>query len=281
MERLQKILSRAGAASRRASEELIQTGRVTVNGATVTELGSRADPLRDEIRLDGRRLRLPQEHVYLVLNKPRGFVTTRRDPQGRRTVMELVPNIPGLFPVGRLDLATEGLILLTNDGDFAERVAHPRYEIPRTYRAKVHGIPDPATFERMRRGIRVEGERLGVDAARLVSAENNAWIEVTLHEGKHHEIRRLLAALGHPVAKLTRIRIGCITDRGLPVGACRPLTPRERRDLQDPASGQRRPQRAKDQGKPRSGGAPRRPGAAPRRAPSRAARPRSAPRRRA
>jgi 23S rRNA pseudouridine2605 synthase len=279
MERLQKILSRAGAASRRASEELIQTGRVTVNGAVVTQLGSRADPERDEIRVDGRRLRLPQEHVYIVLNKPRGFVTTRRDPQGRRTVMELVPDIPGLFPVGRLDLATEGLILLTNDGDFAERVAHPRYEIPRTYRAKVHGIPDATTFERMRRGIRVEGERLGVDAARLVSAENNAWIEVTLHEGKHHEIRRLLAALGHPVAKLSRIRIGCITDRGLPVGACRPLTPRERRELQDPASGRRRAQGG--QGRPRSNGAPRRPGASPRRSPSRAARPRSAPRRRA
>jgi len=231
IERLQKILARAGVASRRAAEQLIVEGRVSVNGVVVRELGTKADAARDDIRADGVRLRTAAPPVYLVLNKPKGVVATRRDPQGRPTVMDLVPVVPGLFPVGRLDVTTEGLILLTNDGAFAERVAHPRYEVPRTYRAKVRGIPEPATLERLRRGLTVEGESLRVDQARVISSDNNAWIELTLHEGKHHEVRRLLEAVGHPVSKLRRVAFGPVTDRGLELGAFRELTARERQAL--------------------------------------------------
>lgn len=230
-ERLQKILSRAGAASRRAAERLMAEGRVTLNGEVVRELGTRADAATDDVRVDGVRVRAAAEPVYLLLNKPRGFVTTRSDPSGRPTVMGLVPPVPGLFPVGRLDLGTEGLLLLTNDGAFAERVAHPRYEIPRVYLAKVHGVPDPETLARLRSGVRVEGERLTADRVRLVQADNNAWLEVTLHEGRQHEVKRLLGAVGHPVSKLRRVAIGPLTDKGLPVGSCRPLTEREVRAL--------------------------------------------------
>ena len=231
LERLQKILAHAGVASRRAAEQLISEGRVSVNGAIVSELGTRADAGSDEIRVDGTRLRLAPEKVYLLLNKPRGVVCTRSDPGRRRTVMDLVPAVAGLFPVGRLDVSTEGLILLTNDGAFAERVAHPRYEVSRVYLAKVRGVPDASVLERLRRGIRVDRERLAVDKAVVVSAEGNAWLELTLHEGKHHEMRRLLLAAGHPVSKLRRVAIGPLTERGLAVGAFRPLSPAEVRAL--------------------------------------------------
>lgn len=230
-ERLQKILSRAGVASRRAAESLIEQGRVSVNGRPVREQGVKADAGTDEIRVDGVRIRPPAEPVYLLLNKPRGVVATRRDPSGRATVMDLVPAVAGLFPVGRLDVSTEGLILLTNDGAFAQRVAHPRYEVPRVYHAKVHGVPERATLERLRRGVRVSGERLAVDRVRLLESDNNAWLELALHEGKNREVRRMLEAVGHPVAKLRRVALGPLTDRGLAPGRFRPLTPREVRAL--------------------------------------------------
>jgi 23S rRNA pseudouridine2605 synthase len=151
--------------------------------------------------------------------------------------MELVPPIAGLFPVGRLDLTTEGLLLLTNDGAFAERVAHPRYEVPRVYHAKVHKVPDQDTMDRMRRGVNVEGERLVVDRVRILEAENNAWLEITLHEGKKHEVRRLLEAVGHRVAKLRRVALGPLTTRGLKPGQFRSLTPAEVRGLMAPPGG--------------------------------------------
>ena len=173
-ERLQKILARAGVASRRAAETAITQGRVSVNGHTVTELGTKADAASDDIRVDGARVQAPAAPVYLLLNKPKGYVSTRQDPQRRPTVMELVPAVAGLFPVGRLDITTEGLLLLTNDGAFAERVTHPRYEVPRVYHAKVHKVPDAETLERLRRGVRVEGEQLTVDRVRVLEAENNA-----------------------------------------------------------------------------------------------------------
>jgi 23S rRNA pseudouridine2605 synthase len=226
-ERLQKILSRAGVASRRTAEEMISHGRVTVNGETVREMGSKADLAADDIRVDGVRVKAPERLVYILLNKPKGYVTTRKDPERRPTVMDLVPAVPGLFPVGRLDVTTEGLILLTNDGAFAERVAHPRYEIRRVYHAKVHGIPERETLERLKRGITVDGDRLAVDDARVIEADNNAWVELGLHEGKHHEIKRLLDAVGHPVSKLKRVALGPLTLRGLEVGAFRELDPRE------------------------------------------------------
>jgi 23S rRNA pseudouridine2605 synthase len=227
LERLQKILARAGVASRRGAETVIREGRVSVNGEIVRELGTKADIARDDVRVDGVRLRPPREPVYLVLNKPKGIVTTRHDPEGRKTVMDLVPAVAGLFPVGRLDVTTEGLILLTNDGAFAERVSHPRYEVPRVYEAKVRGVPEPATLAKLRRGLRVDGERMAVDRARVVAADNNAWLELTLHEGKHHEVRRLLEAVGHPVSKLRRVALGPVTNRGLDPGEFRHLTPRE------------------------------------------------------
>jgi 23S rRNA pseudouridine2605 synthase len=179
------------------------------------------------VRVDGVRVKAPKGPVYLVLNKPRGVVATRRDPERRQTVMDLVPHVPGLFPVGRLDVTTEGLILLTNDGVFAERVAHPRFEVPRVYEAKVHGVPDERALERLRRGVRVEQELMAVDRARVLEAGNNAWVELTLHEGKHHEVKRMLEAVGHPVSKLRRVGFGPVTTRGLEPGQFRELTPAE------------------------------------------------------
>jgi len=226
-ERLQKILARAGFASRRGAEQLMIDGRVTKNGAIVKELGTKADLATDDVRVDGVRVKPPKAHVYLVLNKPKGVVTTRSDPERRQTVMDLVPAVAGLFPVGRLDVTTEGLILLTNDGAFAERVAHPRYEVPKVYHAKVHGVPGPEALERLRRGVRLDGEFMAVDRARVVDADNNAWVELTLHEGKQHEVKRLLEAVGHPVSKLRRVAIGPVTSRGLEPGEFRALTPEE------------------------------------------------------
>jgi 23S rRNA pseudouridine2605 synthase len=226
-ERLQKILSRAGIASRRAAEVVISHGRVTVNGETVHELGTKADVAVDDIRVDGVRIKPPDKPVYLLLYKPRGYLTTRHDPEGRPTVMQLVPSVAGLFPVGRLDYNTEGVLLLTNDGALAERVAHPRYEMERVYHAKVKGVPTPETLARLRKGVTVEGDRLTVDNVRILEADNNAWLEVVLHEGKHHEVRRLLMAVGHGVSKLKRISIGPLSARGLASGQFRSLTPQE------------------------------------------------------
>ncbi|HLA76311.1 MAG TPA: pseudouridine synthase [Vicinamibacteria bacterium] len=226
-ERLQKILSRAGIASRRAAEKVMAEGRLTVNGVTVRELGSKAELGKDDIRVDGVRVRVPKDPVYLLLNKPKGVLTTRHDPEGRQTVMDLVPAVAGLFPVGRLDVTTEGLLVLTNDGAFAERVLHPRYRVPRVYHAKVRRVPDERTLARLRQGVRVEGERLVVDEVQVLAADNNTWLEITLHEGKHHEVRRLLQAVGHPVSKLKRVGLGPLTCRGLEPGQYRALAPGE------------------------------------------------------
>jgi len=206
-------------------------GRVTLNGTPVQQLGTKADLDHDDVRVDGVRIRPPQKPVYLLLNKPKGVVSTRHDPAGRETVMDLVPSVAGLFPVGRLDVTTEGLLLLTNDGDFAQRVAHPRYEVPRVYQAKVRGVPTADTLARLRAGVRVDGERMAVDRVRVLEGESNAWVEVTLHEGKHHEVKRLLEAVGHPVSKLKRVGLGPLTSRGLEPGEFRHLTPREVRAL--------------------------------------------------
>jgi 23S rRNA pseudouridine2605 synthase len=225
--RLQKLLAAAGVGSRRRCEELMLDGLVEVDGEVVTRLGTKVDPRTAVVRVDGRRLPPLSAHVYLVLNKPRGVVSTRSDPERRKTVMDLVPRVAGLFPVGRLDVTTEGLILLTNDGVFAERVAHPRYEVQRVYHAKVHGVPDASALERLRRGLRVDGDFMAVDRARVVEADNNAWVELVLHEGKQHEVKRLLEAVGHPVSKLRRVAIGPVTSRGLEPGQFRALSPEE------------------------------------------------------
>ncbi len=226
-ERLQKILARAGFASRRGAERILVEGRVTVNGEVTRELGTKADPASDDVRVDGVRVRTPAVPVYLALHKPRGVVTTRSDPSGRQTVMDLVPSVPGLFPVGRLDVTTEGLILLTNDGVFAERVSHPRFEIPRVYQAKVRGVPNGRALERLRGGVHVDGESMSVDRVRVIETGTNTWLELTLHEGKHHEVKRMLEAVGHPVSKLRRLAVGPVTTRGLEPGAFRTLAPGE------------------------------------------------------
>jgi 23S rRNA pseudouridine2605 synthase len=270
-ERLQKILSRAGIASRRAAERVLAEGRITVNGHTVTEVGTKADLERDDVRVDGVRVRPPQAPVYLLLNKPKGVVTTRHDPEGRPTVMELVPAVAGLFPVGRLDVTTEGLLLLTNDGAFAERVSHPRYEVPRVYLAKVRSVPGPETIERLRRGVTVDGERLAADQVRLVESDKNAWVEITLHEGKKHEVRRLLEAVGHPVSKLRRVAIGPLGLKGLEPGEFRALTPHEVQSLLKPAAHRRGPERPRGVARPRRPAHARRPG--PPKAPGRSQRP--------
>jgi pseudouridine synthase len=255
-ERLQKVLARAGFASRRGAEQLMLEGRVTVNGEAARELGTKADLQTDDVRVDGVRVKAPQAPVYLVLNKPRGYVTTRSDPEGRPTVMDLVPRLAGLFPVGRLDVTTEGLILLTNDGAFAERVSHPRYEVPRVYHAKVHRVPGPETLERLKTGVRVEGDFMTVDRARVIQSENNAWVEVELHEGKQHEVKRLLEAVGHPVSKLRRVSFGPVTVKGLEPGQFRLLTPAEvaglRRGEGRPVERVRRPPRRHPKPRPRS-----------------------------
>src|SRR5918996_4978320 len=188
MERLQKILSRAGIASRRASEQLMLEGRVTVNGATVRELGSKADPLGDDIRVDGRRIKIAARHRYLLLNKPRGYVTTRSDPQRRPTVIDLLHGVHEyVYPVGRLDFDSEGLLLLTNDGDLAARLTHPRHGIRRVYEARVLGVPDPHDVDRLWRGILVDGRRTEPADVKLLPAGRNAReaaITLTVREGR-------------------------------------------------------------------------------------------------
>jgi 23S rRNA pseudouridine2605 synthase len=241
-ERLQKILSRAGVASRRAAEKLILDGRVSVDGSVVTELGTKADPETSVIRVNGKRVRIAWKRRYLVLNKPRGFVTTRSDPSGRPTVMELLPrSLRSLFPVGRLDMGTTGLLLLTDDGAFAQKVAHPSYEVEKTYMVTVRGIPSERILEKAKKGVQVEGQKLRVRTVELLRAQRKgsprrkvegeakekAHLRIVLVEGKNREVRRLFQSLGHPVLALHRSKIGSLSDRGLPSGAYRSLTPRE------------------------------------------------------
>jgi len=232
--RLNKLLSQAGVASRRLADELIAQGRVEVNGQVVTGLGTRADPGRDVIRVDGRRLRLDVERRYLLMNKPRGVLSTRSDPGRRRTVIDVLAErgITGYFyPVGRLDYDSEGLILLTNDGDFADHVTHPRYELERTYEATVVGVPDERDLERLRRGVVIDGRKTlpaEVEIVRVLEGrEPRAVLRVTLREGRNRQVRNMCDAIAHPVDRLRRISIGGVTDQRLRPGEVRDLTPAE------------------------------------------------------
>jgi 23S rRNA pseudouridine2605 synthase len=223
--RLNKLLSQSGVASRRAADELIRQGRVEVNRQVVSELGTKADPALDEIKVDGRRLKAVPARRYVLLNKPRGVVSTRSDPQGRRTVVDLLTRagIGGYFyPVGRLDFDSEGLIILTNDGEFAERVTHPRYELDRTYEALVEGVPDDRDLDRLRRGVEIDGRRTLPAKVRLVRM---------IREGRHRQVRRMFDAIAHPVERLRRTRIGPVTSEGLGPGELRDLTPAELQSL--------------------------------------------------
>lgn len=228
LERLQKIISTAGIASRRTAEEWIRAGRVTLNGKVVTELGTRADANRDHIKVNGRLIRPAARRVYVLLNKPKGVLTTVSDPEGRMRVTDLVKVKGKLYPVGRLDYNTEGLILLTNDGEFARIVSAAGDALPKVYLAKVRGIPDENSLNRLRAGCRLPGgTRLAPAGIRLLRPENNAWLEVTLTQGMNRQIHRMFESIGHPVAKLRRIRIGFLSAGDLPVGAWRFLAPRE------------------------------------------------------
>jgi len=246
-ERLQKILSQAGVASRRASEQLMLDGRVTVNGAPVRALGTRADPFRDDIRVDGRRIAIVEHHRYILLNKPRGYVTTRSDPERRPTVIDLVGVRDYVYPVGRLDFESEGLLILTNDGELAARLTHPRHGVTRVYEACVLGVPDARDLERLARGIRLEGRRTAPASVALVkrtpgglSARNatpgNATLRITVQEGRNRQVRRMCEAIGHPVTRLKRVAIGPIRDPRLKVGQWRELTPQEIRRLMNRAA---------------------------------------------
>lgn len=228
-ERLQKILSRAGVSSRRAAEELILAGRVEVNGRVVTELGTRADPRRDVIRVDDRVIAEPEDLVYYVLYKPERVVTTLSDPEGRATVGDLVRRLrTRVYPVGRLDYDAEGVLLLTNDGDLAHKLTHPRWGVKRTYLAKVKGEPSDATLERLLAGVRLEdGMARALEATFEKRTQRNSWIRLVVSEGRHHLIKRLCEAVGHPVLRLYRHDYAGITAAGLRPGEFRELTARE------------------------------------------------------
>jgi len=236
--RLQKLLAQSGVASRRKCEELMLAGLVEVDGEVVTRLGTKVDPTTAVIRVDGKRLPPVSAHVYLVLNKPRGVVSTMSDPEGRRTLSDFVGDRPErLFHVGRLDTDTEGLILLTNDGDFAQRVAHPSYELDKTYVAEVDGVVAKATVKRLLAGVTLEDGPVEVSAAKVVSTSaDRSIVEVVIHEGRNRIVRRLLDEVGHPVRRLTRTAIGPVLLRGLKRGDLRELTLDELGVLLDAAS---------------------------------------------
>ncbi len=230
--RLQKVLAAAGVSSRREAERLIQGGRVAVNGEVIVTLGTRVNPRKDVVRVDGRRLRAEERRVYYLLHKPKGYITTSRDPQGRPTVLDLLRGVKErVFPVGRLDWHSEGLLILTNDGELAFRLTHPSNHIAKVYRVKVKGLVAKAALQAVRRGLYLDGRKSLPALARLISSRNNSWLELTLYEGQKNQIRRTFDRLGHSVLKLKRVAIGPISDRNLKPGAFRPLTPREIRQL--------------------------------------------------
>jgi len=228
--RLQKWLARCGYGSRRACEQLIRQGRVAVNGAPAA-LGTKIDPTRDTITVDGKPVQPPpSKHVYLMLHKPRGYVTTCKDPHAPRTVMELLKDAPApVFPVGRLDADSEGLLLFTNDGAFANRLMHPRYKLPKTYRVWVVGIPSERALRQLREGVQLEdGRTAPAQVKRIRTERNRTLLEIVLYEGRKRQIRRMCQAVGHPVQRLVRIAIGNLRlPRDLKPGQWRALTDAE------------------------------------------------------
>jgi len=239
LERLQKILSQAGVASRRASEQMMLEGRVTVNGRTVRELGTKADPSRDDIRVDGSRIKIVEQHRYILLNKPRGYVTTRSDPERRKTVMDLLRGVKEyVYPVGRLDYESEGLLLLMNDGDLAAKLTHPSHGIARVYEAKVLGIPDSHDLERLQRGIVIDGRRMRASEVALLPQkrdDSGATLLITLREGRNRQVRNMCDAIGHPVDHLKRVAIGPLRDPRLKTGYWRDLNDDEVERLRNAA----------------------------------------------
>lgn len=237
-ERLQKFLSRAGVASRRAAEELILAGRVSVNGQAVESLGTKIIAGMDAVSVDGTPVKLPEEVWYLLLNKPAGVVTTLSDPQGRPTIARYIPaGAPRLFPIGRLDAATTGLLLLTNDGDFAHLMMHPRHHVSKLYRAEVDGVPDERDLKALREGVQLDDGLTAPAEASLKGTlpDGGSVVELQLREGRKRQVRRMLSAVGHPVRELTRVAYGPIKLGTLPEGQVRALRPDEVQALRDVA----------------------------------------------
>lgn len=232
LERLQKIIAAAGVASRRKAEELITSGHVQINGKTVTELGTKADSETDHIRVNGKLLQGEQRHTYLLLNKPKGYVTTVSDPEKRPTVMDLVRGVKGrVYPVGRLDYASEGLLLMTNDGDLAHRLMKAASHVAKTYLVKVAGAPKEESIAKLRAGVSIatdDGKRVRTSpaAVRIVKESANPWYEITLIEGRNRQLRRMFEAVGHHVEKIKRVRYGPLT-LDVPPGEFRSLTLKE------------------------------------------------------
>lgn len=235
-ERLARFLAHAGIASRRHAESLIAEGRVQVNGVPVTTQGTRIDPQRDRVSVDGRPVQPAAQQVYVLLHKPAGYVTTAHDPQGRPTVLDLLPaelRTLRVYPVGRLDIDTSGLLLLTNDGAFALHLAHPRYVQEKHYEALVRGHPMPATLEALRKGVTFtedDGRRHRSAPAQvrlLRHSGSDSWLALTIHEGRKRQVRRMLAAVGHPVLRLSRVAIGSLTLKDVPLGKWRYLSEAE------------------------------------------------------
>ncbi|WP_173298455.1 pseudouridine synthase [Thermanaeromonas sp. C210] len=227
--RLQKFLAQAGVASRRSAEDLIRAGRVKVNGNTVTAMGVKVEPGRDLVEVDGREVKWNGEKVYYLLYKPPGYVTTLYDPQGRPKVIDLLKGVKKrVFPVGRLDYDTEGLLLLTNDGELNLRLTHPRYGVTKTYRALVKGVPDRQALHKLATGVKLEdGMTAPAEVKLLRLGKDTSILELTLREGRKREVRRMCSAVGHPVLRLKRTKMAFLTLKGLRPGEYRPLTKRE------------------------------------------------------
>jgi pseudouridine synthase len=225
-ERLQKVIAHAGITSRREAERLILDGQVVVNGSVITTLGTKVDPAHDVIIVKGTRVKPPSEKLYVMMNKPAGYVSTLKDPQQRPVIIDLLRHIKSrVYPVGRLDYDAEGLILLTNDGELAYRLQHPRYRISRTYEVKVKEFFPGEKLALLRKGIQLEdGITLPAKAAFLKKAMRNSWLSITLYEGRNKQVKRMCAAVGHPVLKIKRIRFGSLKLGSLPLGDHRHLT---------------------------------------------------------
>jgi 23S rRNA pseudouridine2605 synthase len=253
-ERLQKLIAAAGIASRRHAEQLITAGEVTVNGKVITELGTRADPQTDHIKVRGKLINPTlerREKVYVLLNKPKGYLSSVTDPEGRPTVLELLPASLGrIYPVGRLDFNTEGLLLLTNDGDFTNFITSARNQVDKVYEGKVKGIPEDQAIARLRRGVTLEdGTRTAPAKIRRVGeTETNTWFEILLHEGKNQQIRKMFDLIGHSVIKLRRSRIGPLRDDELKPKSWRRLTPEEVKLLMQKPQRTKRKLKAKTHG---------------------------------
>jgi 23S rRNA pseudouridine2605 synthase len=232
-ERLQKILAHAGVASRRKAEKLIQQGRVTVNGQVVTQLGTKADPARDEIQVDGQRIQTKASHTYIMLNKPRGILSTMKDERGRKALGDLLTAPGRLYPVGRLDATSEGLILLTDDGELANLLTHPRYGHDKEYRVLVNGYPSDRTLEAWQRGVVLDGTPTAPARVDVLSKQKDVTLlRVVMHEGRKRQIRHVASLLGHPVRELVRVRLGPLQMGTLGVGQWRYLTAKEIRKLE-------------------------------------------------